>query len=78
MLQGSKDERQHPKVWPDLPLLLHRPREAAQQGAHLPLPRQQVLHGLQVFRRSFTITLPFLLPHMIHKTSHSLLVIPGL
>ena len=33
-LQGAEDQGQHPQVRPHLPLLLHRPRQAAQQGAH--------------------------------------------
>jgi len=45
--QGPQDQGQHPQVRPHLPLVLHRARQAAQQGPHLPLPRQQVLHRVQ-------------------------------
>lgn len=48
VLQGVEDKGQHAQVRAHLPLLLHRPRQAAQQGPNLTLPRQQVLHRLQV------------------------------
>ncbi len=47
-VQGAEDEGQHAQVRPDLPFLVHRPRQAAQQGPYLPLSRQQMLHRLQV------------------------------
>ena len=43
-LPRAQDARQHAQVRPHLPLILHRPRRRQEQGPHLALPRQQVLH----------------------------------
>ncbi|XP_072717211.1 dynactin subunit 1 isoform X6 [Ciconia boyciana] len=45
-LQGSEDAREHPQVRAHFPLHLHRASGRQEQGAHLPLPGQQVHHRL--------------------------------
>mmetsp|Transcript_72401 Transcript_72401/g.234246 ORF Transcript_72401/g.234246 Transcript_72401/m.234246 type:complete len:297 (+) Transcript_72401:669-1559(+) len=45
-LPRPQDQGQHAQVRPHLPLVLHRPGAAEEQGPHLPVPRQQVLPGL--------------------------------
>ena len=47
-LQGTEDQGQHAQVRHHLPLLLHRAGQAEEQGPHLALPGQQVLHRLKV------------------------------
>jgi hypothetical protein len=49
--QGAEDQGQHAQVRPHLPLLVHRARQAEEQGAHQPLPGQQVLHRVAVRAR---------------------------
>jgi hypothetical protein len=49
--QGAEDQGQHTQVWAHLPLLVHRARQAEEQGPHQPLPGQQVLHRVAVRAR---------------------------
>lgn len=54
-IQGAEDQGQHAQVWTHLPLLLHRARQAEEQGPHLALPGQQVLHRIQARRCNSTL-----------------------
>ena len=46
-LQGSQDQRQHAKVWLDLPLFVYRKSRSKEQRQNLPLPGQQVFDCLE-------------------------------